>query len=65
MIDGLSVREVAKKIGVNTKTAFLWRHRFLIALESQQPSKLSGMVEADETFFLDSFKGQRGCLPKI
>jgi len=64
MIDGLSVREVAKKIGVNPKTAFLWRHRFLISLEATQPPVLSGVVEADETFFLESFKGQRSGMPR-
>ena len=64
MIDGLSVREVARKIGVNLKTAFLWRHRFLITPEATQPAKLSGVVEADETFFLESFKGKRSGMPR-
>ena len=49
---------------MNPKTVFLWRHRFLIALEATQPEKLSGIVEADETFFLESFTGQRGGLPR-
>ena len=55
--------EVAKKIGVNGKTAFLWRHRFPIALESHQLSKLSGLVETDETFLLESFRAQSDGMP--
>jgi transposase-like protein len=64
MIEGLSVREVARKIGVNPKTAFLWRHRLLITSMHDQPAALSGVVEADETFFLECFKGQRKGLPR-
>jgi transposase-like protein len=64
MIDGLSIRDVAYKIGVNPKTAFRWRHRFLVAMEAEQPQVLSGVVEADETFFLESFKGKRSNMPR-
>lgn len=59
MLDGLSVRAVAKKIGVNKNTAFLWRHRFLSQIQTINPSELSGIVEADETFFLENYKGQK------
>ena len=45
-------------------TAFRWRHRFLSALNLDKPACLSGMVEADETFILESFKGKRGDLPR-
>jgi transposase-like protein len=64
MIEGLSVRKVARKLKVNSKTAFRWRHRFLLSLKDAQPANLSGVVEADETFFLESFKGQRKNLPR-
>ena len=64
MIDGLSIRDVAYKIGVNPKTAFRWRHRFLVAMEAEQPHMLSGVVEVDETFFLESFKGKRSNMPR-
>jgi hypothetical protein len=63
MVGGLSVRDMAKMLDVNPKTAFLWRHRFLIKPAATQPAALSGVVEADETFFLESYKGQRGGLP--
>ena len=40
-------------------TAFLWRHRFLKAMATHQAVWEEGIVEVDETFFLESFKGQR------
>lgn len=64
MINGLSVRNVARQLQINSKTAFRWRHRFLAAMRDVQPGKLSGVVEADETFFLESFKGQRSGMPR-
>lgn len=59
LIDGATVREAAKRCGVNKNTAFLWRHRFLRHVASHRATHESGIVEADETFFLRSFKGQR------
>ncbi len=64
MLEGLSIRKAAEKLNVNSRTAFLWRHRFLENLEKEQPIKLGGIVEADETFFLKSYKGQRNGLPR-
>ena len=64
MADGLSVRKTAARLGVSIPTAFKWRHRFLQSPLDQQPDTLSGVVEADETFFLESFKGQRQNLPR-
>jgi transposase-like protein len=57
--DSLSVRQAATACGVAVSTAFRWRHRFLRTAKSDQPSQLSGIVEADETFFRRSFKGSR------
>lgn len=64
MIAGDSVRATAKALGLNKDTAFHWRHRFLESLDAMQPAKLQGVVEADETFFLESFKGQRKGIPR-
>lgn len=44
--------------------AFRWRHRFLAALNIDKPVSLSGLVEADETFILESFKDKRTGLPR-
>ncbi len=60
LIDGLTVRQAALRCGVGKNTAFLWRHRFLKAMASHQAVWEEGIVEVDETFFLESFKGQRG-----
>ena len=57
--EGLSVRKTAARCGVSVPTAFRWRHRFLQAAAADKPIKLEGIAEADETYFLESFKGRR------
>ena len=59
MIDGLSLRRSANSCGIAKNTSFKWRHRFLRIPATQQSNKMNGIVEADETYFLESFKGQR------
>lgn len=59
-----SVRKAAKACGVHYTTTFRWRHRFLAAPADVKPDALQGIVEADETFFLESFKGRRQGLPR-
>ena len=59
LIEGVSVRQAAQGCGVDKTTAFRWRHRFLEATATHRPEHEGGIVEADETFFLESFKGQR------
>lgn len=59
LIQGRTVRDAAEQCGVSKNTAFLWRHRFLRKVAQHQATHESGVVEADETFFLESFKGQR------
>lgn len=61
---GISVRKAAKICGVHSNTTFRWRHRFLALPDSQKPLTLVGIAEADETVFLQSFKGQRRGLPR-
>ena len=64
MIDGVSTAKAAKRCGVDYKTAFRWRHRFLASLAGDKPRTLSGIVEGDETFILESFKGKRSGMPR-
>jgi transposase-like protein len=64
MIDGVSLAQAARRCGVHPTTAFRWRHRFLAALSGDKPKTLSGIVEGDETFILESFKGKRSSLPR-
>src|SRR5829696_1189131 len=61
MLAGESLAKAAKRCGVAASTALRWRHRFLQAPALDKPTKLTGIVEADETFILESFKGK---LPK-
>lgn len=59
LTQSLTVRRAAKHCGISKSTAFLWRHRFLSRIADHQAQHESGIVEADETFFLESFKGRR------
>lgn len=61
---GMTVRATAKETGLTVDRAFRWRHRFLEFLSEQRPTGLTGVVEADETVFRRSFKGQRKGLPR-
>ncbi len=59
LTESLSVRAAAKRCNVTKNTSFHWRHRFLESQKNNQDQKLSGVGEIDETFFLESFKGQK------
>ena len=48
----------AERCGVSVGTAFRWHHRFLEAVATA-PEKLKGIVEVDETYVLESRKGER------
>jgi len=48
--NGISSYEVASAIGVTQKSAWFMDHRIRLALMSGTFEKLSGHVEADETF---------------
>ncbi len=64
LISGETIAKAATRCGVDYTTAFRWRHRFREALNRDKPTRLSGIVEADETFVLESFKGTRRGLPR-
>ena len=62
--DTLSLRpldETARKIGVCHETAFNMRHKFLAFLEAMTESEivLDELVEADETYVIESQKGTK------
>ena len=59
IVDGLTLRKAAARVGVHLETSFLWRHRFLASSKKVKATKLAGIVEADETFILKSAKGSR------
>jgi hypothetical protein len=64
LMTGVSLAEAAARCGGASTTAFRWRHRFRAASALDQPTRLTGIVEADETFILESFKGRRSGLPR-
>ncbi|WP_019868263.1 IS1595 family transposase [Methylovulum miyakonense] len=59
LIEGLTVRKAAERCGVAKTTSFRWRHRFLTEVAGLKATGLTGIVEADETYFPLSFKGSR------
>lgn len=57
--DGLSLHKVAERLHIAVSTAHRWRHRFLALPKAVQAQALTGVAEADETYFRRSCKGQR------
>ena len=58
MIDKKTLNESADECGISLRTAFVWRHKILDAIkEVAEKTYLEGVVEADETFFNVSYKG--------
>ena len=64
MQQGTSIRKSAQACDVHRNTAFRWRHRFLDSPNGNKPAGLSGIAQADETFFLESFKGKKKAMPR-
>jgi len=59
MSESKTVRDSAKLAGVHRNTSFRWRHRFLSWMTNDLPVSLGGITEADETFILESEKGNK------
>ena len=58
MMQGMTIRESAYECHITKNNSFYLRHKILDALQEMQNSvKLEGIVEADETYFPISFKG--------
>ena len=57
IIEGKSIRSSAKHCKVANSTAFRWRHRMLQVPKRTKAEHLHGIVEFDETYFLESQKG--------
>jgi len=58
MLAGFSIRKSATVCGIHQDTSFIWRHKILDALQNMVSNvKLDGIIEADETFFSVSYKG--------
>ena len=58
MINGLSLRKCVEYVGISLPTAFYWRHKLLDAIRLFMGKGIvGGIVEVDETYFAESFKG--------
>lgn len=58
MILGLSIRQCAEEVGVGVKTSFYMRHRILDVINiSLKNDTVEGIVEVDEVFIRESYKG--------
>lgn len=57
MKEGLSLEKTRKRLEINKKTAFDWRHKITASLNPIEQRDFKGITESDETFFLHSQKG--------
>jgi transposase-like protein len=64
VLESRTVREAARVVGVHRTTSFRWRHRFVPGAMRDRPAILSAIVEADETYRLESQKGSRNMTRK-
>jgi transposase-like protein len=59
VLESRTVRDAARVVNVHRTTSFRWRHRFVPGAMRDRPRILSAIVEADETYRLESQKGSR------
>lgn len=59
MLLSSTLRYAAEQLDINLKTAFKWRHKLLKSPCAHQPTELVGIIEVDETFVPESFKGSK------
>lgn len=57
--DGLSLSQVQQRLGIARTSALRWRHRFLTTPKGIRAQRLTGVAEADQTYFRRSEKGER------
>jgi len=55
----VSIKTMAKRVGISIQTAFDWRHRILLPL-SQSDGNFKGITELDDVWMLYSQKGRKG-----
>lgn len=60
MVNGYSIRKSATIVEINIATSFFWRHKILDCISTfLGKGDVDGVVEADEVFFAESFKGTK------
>ena len=59
VLESRTVRDAATVTSVHRTTSFRWRHRFVRGAMHERAEQLTAIVEADETYLLESQKGAR------
>jgi transposase-like protein len=59
MNKGMSLRAIAKEIGISLQTSFDWRHKILGSLNTLTPDQLGEVVECDEMEIAINDKGEK------
>ncbi len=61
MMEGYSVRKAATVCKINRNMAFVCRHKILdsLSIYMSNQNSMKGIIEADDTFFRLSFKGNK------
>ena len=58
LLTGTCLEESARQCKISVRTAFIWRHKILNALQADQSNRvMAGIIEADEMFIPVSYKG--------
>jgi len=58
-VENISIRKASKRLGVNVKTIFDWRHKLLSSFTSINGSSFIGIVECDDKQLDRNEKGKR------
>lgn len=59
LLESKTIRLSAAQTKISITTSFTWRHRLLTTAQSNESKTLYGIVEAGETFFIKSEKGNK------
>ncbi len=65
MCKGLSIRKTAGVVKIHRNTSFQWRHKILNAIKLKLPEDLTGIIEIDEFYVNESFKGNHSKDPNF
>ena len=65
MVEGQSLRACVEQLNICLQTAFYWRHKVLKSFETVDNQWLNKEIQTDETFILDSAKGQKDIVTKL
>jgi len=58
MVARKPLRKIAEELQIHVSTAYFWRHRIATAIRQLNLPLLNGIIEADETYYLESRKGK-------